>query len=231
MGLMDAIKESSQKTYIKMQGQEMIFQLAELEATETYKVEDTQAIDKQHRWFYKDMELTATDGTTIKVEETKGIKNSVFLQFFPHKKRWYGTNRKIIVEGQGEGVFNFSTTGERALEGLIKSIQAMGNNPLEVLFKLKKVATEGGKTSYVVEVAGKAKPKDAVKTTTQINLSTLTLAKPIVNTPNDTEQQVIKAIKENLPKENWTGEIIMQLCTQEKISMTLERAKELVKYF
>lgn len=218
MGLLDENKRNKGGFLKKMQGQEMRFQLKDLEVTREFKIWD----DASKQWFRtgQGMKMTsAITGESLTIDEIDEarISNDLWSKHFPNHKtaRTTTMNRQIITD-LGEGSYGFPITANKALQAHIDTIKATGGDPLKVLFLMKK--PEQGQKEYTVSVLGlgtitpqpQEQPKLTLKpvTSTQITLNT---KQPL----NASEQALVDAYN-GMAKEHQTQQLFYELYKQNK---------------
>src|SRR3990167_102110 len=123
--------------------------------------EDVLGVDgKPLRFPIVEGQLTGIDGIIRDVNELKSMPNQVFKILYPKLTIRRNVSRAIIVQNI-EFWYRFAISANRKLNSLIKSISALGQNPLAVNFKkVYNKAASSMNDYYMIEV---------VETITQIH--------------------------------------------------------------
>lgn len=193
---------------------EMVFQPTTKDGLENFSIWDN--ADK--KFLREDTPITIESGPTT---VTKYIKLS------DNDKKRFTRNvkviREIIFNGQ-KYVYGFPMSVDKQLVTIMRSIEAVGANPLDSVFKIVKEQDPNNKilTSYEVSVVGKNSPK---------------LPEPEIDldddkvTATETELQYLNAIKKKYPDYSSRAPSVWSELLSKKINITLERANVLVNEY
>jgi hypothetical protein len=222
MNNMETLKDAIEQGGIgfgKMEGNEMIFKLKDLKETEDYKIWD----NDEKKWYKANDIITAKTNEKIEAIKTKFMNADTFDKFFPHKRRNTQYIRTIIVNGE-EKRFGFKSTATKELKKAIQTVQGLGQDPLNVHYKMTK-SGEGLKTRYEIVITQAP--------TTQVNLNlNLGLTPNIQPTPlTDVEKQFMQVFKEKVPANMHNEEAFIKVAASSNVPITVDRLKEMWKQF
>lgn len=200
-------------SFHKMEGNEMVFKLKDLECEEQYKIWDTET----KTWYQGDDMLESKTGETIAVKQTKFIKTTVFQEYFPGKRKNTQFMRTIVIGGEDKK-FGFKKTANDDLDKLIGTLKATKQDPLQVSFKLTKTGS-GKETRYQVAVADSSEE-------VQVNLDTKESSQDNLS---DKEMKLIDTYKKGIKKEDWNESDFIKVANSNNLGIAELRLKEIFK--
>lgn len=128
--------------FYKMQGNEMVFQLANLEVREDFAIWDNKS----------QMYLKRMDGVA-NMDDLRFMKAAMFQQEYPNMRKVTQYIREIIIP-QGnlktQYTFGFKKTANDDLTKSIQLCRSLGVNPLEIEYIFRKIGFGRGTTHEVV---------------------------------------------------------------------------------
>lgn len=223
--------------FYKPKSNEFEFQLVNYEVRKDYAVWD----DTQKR-FLRESDLLP-DGVPIK--STERMSSVVFAAKYPMmaKNRRYSCVRKIIVDEAGcltEYDYGFKITANDDLNKSISSTRALGINPLEVKYVLRKTGTDIDTTYSVIASERVGLPAEPTKVPIAVPNRPTESVKPkiVFGVPNEQKVVVLNDIERQIYEasceypENLTEERYIELwntCAKKDFNTLFsgERIKEI----
>jgi len=163
---------------------EVVFRIREMSGTPTYSVWDNST-----RKFLRTGTIKDINGEEVNVEESKFIKAEDFKKLFPNMNKNNKVRWKVVVNEE-EFDWEMPITADRFLNGCIANVQAMGNKPMLVEYKLTKTG-EKLATRYNVIINDTTGISEPVKI--KLNIDESIVKDEIVLT--DLEKKIVTAIK------------------------------------
>jgi hypothetical protein len=105
----------------------------------------------------RDGQLVDAQGNVHEFASLRLLKNKEFTELFPLLGRSFKYTRAIIYNGE-EAMFGFSKTSNDKIVELIKTVQAMGGDPLQQTFEQTYTASNPIPSKYSVTICADAIP-------------------------------------------------------------------------
>lgn len=164
---------------------EVVFRIREMIGNPVYSVWDNSARKFIRTGIMKDIE-----GNDVNVEDSKFIKREDFKKLFPNMNKNNKVRWKVVIDEE-EFDWEMPITADRFLNGCIANVQAMGQKPLLVEYKLTKTG-EKLATRYKVVINNTEDISERIKI--RLNIDEEQVKEGIALT--DTEKKIVTAIKE-----------------------------------